>query len=412
MYTYAYSHSHTGLNSATIATVQPQSLLNTVSTSASSKTPQNPMYTPSSSAVSDPYIPPTRSSSHNPEQVKRRCLDSNYQLPVTAKNLPPQQGIAQTSNTSAPNRTNETFEGSGRAKKNDSGVLLEEYVSSSDEIHSNQQRTTQTQKQKHAPFLQTPDFQNQQSYDLPIQTRQCSEVMQCLQHFQNKRIYGDIHFVTPYQSAGVGSGQIGHLPAKFRITFPEAFKALTKEQMMNMRVEGNLTLNQSKLVEYVQQTSEGTLNNLLFQKAKGARDIPICLQATALIDEANRKITPETQQILTHIQSLFTHPVTADIILFFNQHQGGIARHYDEASGISTRFLFRLPDEQFKNIPVHELKDQYTKLQAQVNELNEDRLKNYVLALGSEVFMRDLTIHRIMLRSSEVSFLPNESQQQ
>ena len=173
-------------------------------------------------------------------------------------------------------------------------------------------------------MLQTPGFQNQQSYDLPIQTRQCSEVMECLQHFQNKRIYGHMHFVTPYQSAGVGSGQVGHLHVKFRIKFPEAFKALPKDQMMSMRVEGNLTLNHSRLKEHVEQQSKGAFyDNPLSQKANSARDIPICLQATALIDEANRRITPEILTITSHIQSLIGKQVTADILFFSTWPQRG-----------------------------------------------------------------------------------------
>ena len=409
MYTYSYNPSLTGLNSGSIAAVQPQVLVNTASAPTPSATPHHSVYAPSSSAVSDPYIPPTRPSSHNPEQVKRRCLESSYQPPVTAKNLPPQQGIAQTLNTSPPNRVNVTSEGSGRAAKNDSGVLREECFSSSDDNHSKQKRTS---TQNNTPLSQPPGYLYQQPYGLPIQTRQGSEAMQCLHHCLNKRIYGDIHYVTDYQTAGVGRGQIGHLPAKFRITFPEAFKALTKEQMMSMRVEGNLTLNQSKLFEYVQQTSEGTLNDLLFQKTKSARDIPVCLQATALIDEANRRITPEIQTITSHIQSLIGKQVTAGVLFFQPAHKGGIACHHDEASGIKTRFLFRLP-EQFRDTPISELSNCYSTLQAKVTTtMSESALRSYVLELGSEYFMSSAKKGRINLFSDDVFLVPNESQQQ
>ena len=115
MYTYTNSPSHTGLNSATIAAVQPQVLVNTASASTPSATPHHSAHIPISQATSNPYNPPTRPSLYNPEQqAKRRCLESSYQPPVTAINLPSQQAIEKTSYTSPPNRVNETSDGSGR----------------------------------------------------------------------------------------------------------------------------------------------------------------------------------------------------------------------------------------------------------------------------------------------------------
>ncbi|WP_257286163.1 hypothetical protein [Endozoicomonas sp. SESOKO1] len=433
----------TGIDRATIAAVQPHMRL--TRKPAHAHTPG--LHTPAhhnSSAISHANIPP-RTTEHNPEQAKRSSSQSFYQKSISNNPRPSQQDTEYTSHTSPTNSVSESTEGSETSTIKDGELLDDAFVSSSVDSHTSLQTGAQRQtltadllptslshendmgmfpsnnpllaaafhllspQNQHykQPLLPTPEPIYQQPYGwMPFQNMRSSEVIQFLNQYHNQRVCGEIIFVTDYKSGGLGYAHLYPLDIKFRIKFPEAFRALTKEQIMNMGVEGYLLFNQRKLGQYVKQHSEGAFYNSSLQKAKHARDIPICLHATALIDDFNRRITPESQHILTHIQSLFEQSVTADIIVFFDKHQGGIARHCDETTGISTRFLFRLPNQLLKNVPIKELTNKYTKLQAQINPVDDEALKSYVLGVGSKTFIRDLAINRIILRSREVTLLP------
>lgn len=463
MFTCHFNPGFAGLNSARIAAVQPHVRQNNAQphmrqnnvqphmrqnkkpAPAHISTPHTPEHRPDSPATSNP--PPTRTSEHNPGYAKK----GPGSFSQTSNPPSSQQDTEQTTHTSSANRNKESSEGAEASTTKDSKVLAEAFASSPVDHLSRLQTAAQIQRlmaglyaTRHSydnnigmlpynslpaatshlflqqnqnykiPLLPTPGVSNQlPSNWIPYYIKQCTEVIQCLNHYQGQRIYGNITYVKVNKSAGLGNAYLYPLHIKFRIRFPGAFKELSSKLIYNMRVEGNLTFNQSKIAAYVQKHALGAFYDPNLQNVKPAKDIPINLQATALIDSANRRITPERitpecQKVLNHIRSLFGQPITADILVFFNQHQGGIAVHYDEATGISTRFLFRLPDEELKNVPIEELSKKYPKLQAQINPINDEILKSYVFGLGSETFMRDITIHRIKLRSSKVSFLPKE----
>ncbi|MGO0306851.1 hypothetical protein ACTL6P_09595 [Endozoicomonas acroporae] len=416
----------TGPGSTRIADVQPRMRQRKKSAPVYVPTPHTSEHTPKSSATGNPNRPHPRKSEHSPDDGKR-CTDS----------------FSQTSSASGINQSAESAETS---TSDDTGMLPGAFAGSSVNPHSSLQNDThlqvlmaelwaatlnyettfgippsnallarafhsllqQNQNYK-TPLLPTPTAFNQPPVHwMPANSQQCFDVIQCLNLYRNQRVYGDVIHVTDYKSAGLGRAHIYPLHIKFRIWFPEAFQRLPSQQIKAMKVEGNLAFNQSEVAAYVKKYSEGAFYDPRLQKVKHAKEIPIYLKATALIDEANRRITPESQQVLNHIQSLLGQPITADILIFFNKHQGGIARHYDEASGINTRFLFRLPDQEFKSVPIAELSNKYRKLQAKIKPIDDEKLKSYVFGLGAEAFMRDFTISKIKLRSSEVSLLPKE----
>ncbi|WBA83699.1 hypothetical protein [Endozoicomonas sp. GU-1] len=426
MFTSYLNPGFTGPGSTSIADVQPRMRQRKRSAPVHVPTPHTSEHTPKSTATGNPNRPHPRKSEHCPDDGKRYT-----------------DGFSQTSSAKGINKSAESAEAS---LPEDNGMLPGAFAGSSIDPHSSLQNNTHVQvlmaelwaatlnyentfgippsntllarafhlflqqnQNYKAPLLPTPTTFNQPTANwMPSHSQHCLDVIECLNFSRNQRIYGDIIHVTDFKSAGLGTAQIYPLHIKFRIWFPEAFKALPNQQIKAMKVEGSLKFDQSEVAAYIKKHPEGAFYDARLQNVKHAKEIPIYLIATALIDEASRRITPESQQVLTHIKSLFGQPITADILKFFSKHQGGIACHYDEASGISTRFLFRLPAPELKSVPIAELSNKYRKLQAKIKPIDDEKLKSYIFGFGAEAFMRDFDINKIKLRSSEVSLLPKE----
>ncbi|WP_257264478.1 hypothetical protein [Endozoicomonas sp. ONNA2] len=354
--------------------------------------------------ITNAYLPPL-----NP--VNNVHMVRFYPLPVPFFHFSSPQNQIDWEPSPPPERSDQMYDGSFNAENTEeiagfSSLSLCEKNETAANYSANQMKADHSNPE--ATTVYPPQgYVNQQPLNwMSFHSKEHAEVMKYLNHFRNKQISGEIFYVTPQKCNCLGSTHHGKLKIKLRIRLPEEFCVFSVEKIKSMKVDGKLTFNPYQIDEYIQNQSEGAFYDERLQGAKHAKYIPICLAANAFIDN-NRRITAQSLRILSHIQSLFGQQVDADVVYFFENHKGGIARHFDEESGIYTRFVFKLTDQKFK-LPIEEPFKRYPRLRAKILPLDDVTLKAYVYGLGDSTFMRDYSIRNIQLYSSEVSFFTND----